>query len=835
MAQIVNDRVERRKASEKEKALRGPLVEMTDIVGTIEDDYEYRVYSDTYNDHNPAYINDALIDDKGQLPVAIEDDFEAVQKKIKQTKAKWIIDWKTNNKSFIDLHKDLKRLGIRNNTFFLRLYDPDLVGIDPYSAILPLELQLKIILECIRNPWYYLREVCRIPVDGKPIESGGGCQYRIDRNNLATWYLYLNGIDHYASKPRQTGKTQDAIAKLNYAYHFGATSATILFFNKDAGLAKENLARMKDQRDLLPQYMQMRVAFTEDGIDKEIDNITTMKNPITKCQVKVMPRATSVDNAMRIGRGYTSSIMFFDEFDFINHNITILDASVFAYSTASENAKANNSIYSRIFTSTPGDLSNRDGEAATNFINGTKDQVGMLKWDDHMLDTPIDELIKIVRSPAYNGVVFVEHSWQQLKKPMAWYEKQCNLVGYKQEVILREIELKRLRGSSLSPFSREQQLYLASHVRKPKQSVDLTKILSPFQIYEDLHRNYPYILSIDPADGLGEDNNAVTLINPYTQRAAMEFKCSYISQKELYEVCSNFMDRFCPMAMVVIENNKGREVIQRFVDSKYRQNLWIDEDKLNQLLTQATDKYGGIKQQAAARKAQGLNTNPHTRKLMMQILEMMVNERIEDLYTDYIVSDILNLIRKPTTGKVEAGPGLHDDNIMSYLIGLCVYFNANNLEKWGIRRGMMDPNDRPRAEDIPEAEQVKAIKRKIASAIDVIPEEYRDIFQSVLDSKDELQEARHVSSQIAREKQEQDAILRRLLNPGDDEVNPFSDEAIDEDRRRQLDKGLYNFGPPGVGSDIPTEGDRSAFERQIFDLNFHEDSEQGGFNIDDWV
>ena len=51
-----------------------------------------------------------------------------------------------------------------------------------------------------------------------------------------------------------------------------------------------------------------------------------------------------------------------------------------------------------------GDLDARDGEAAANYISK------MLKWDDHMLDEPIDKLKKIVNSPSYNRFVYVEHS-----------------------------------------------------------------------------------------------------------------------------------------------------------------------------------------------------------------------------------------------------------------------------------------------------------------------------------------------------------------------------------------------------------------------------------------
>ena len=148
-------------------------------------------------------------------------------------KRKATYDFKTKNKSFLNLYRDLSMLGIKNNKFFLKIYDRDLIGVDVYNQILPLEIQMKVLLEIMINPWYFLREVCRIPVDGLPIEPGSGSEFLADRNNIASWYCFLNGIDHYDSKPRQCGKTQNDIAEMNYAFHFGALSSTFLFFNKD--------------------------------------------------------------------------------------------------------------------------------------------------------------------------------------------------------------------------------------------------------------------------------------------------------------------------------------------------------------------------------------------------------------------------------------------------------------------------------------------------------------------------------------------------------------------------------------------------------------------------
>ena len=164
-------------------------------------------------DNTVIYNNDKIsesqmISDNSTMSSEDEGMFKSFAKQAgeyaKKVSKKKFYDFKTKNKSFLELYQDLYKLGVKNNKFFLRLYDTDLQGVDPYSPVLPKETQIKIFIECLINPWYWLREVLRIPVDGLPIEVGGGVQYAIDRNNAACWYLFLNGIDHYQSKPRQS-------------------------------------------------------------------------------------------------------------------------------------------------------------------------------------------------------------------------------------------------------------------------------------------------------------------------------------------------------------------------------------------------------------------------------------------------------------------------------------------------------------------------------------------------------------------------------------------------------------------------------------------------------
>lgn len=218
----------------------------------------------------------------------------------KKKKRTFIYHVKTKNISFLQTAKDLKELGIKNNMFFLKLYDPDLEHVDPHSPYLTEQQIIKIINECIINPWYFLRECVRIPDQG-----GNGIPYQLNRANLAATFCFLNGIDHYLVIPRQKGKTQSTIAILDWAFLFGTTNSEFMFINKRQEDANNNLDRLKQQRDLLPPYMRMKEVITEEGkIEKGQDNVKSLTNPVTNNKIVTKPSARSVEAAEGIGRGW---------------------------------------------------------------------------------------------------------------------------------------------------------------------------------------------------------------------------------------------------------------------------------------------------------------------------------------------------------------------------------------------------------------------------------------------------------------------------------------------------------------------------------------------------
>lgn len=236
-------------------------------------------------------------------------------------------DWETKNISFLQVAEDLRKLGIKNNMFFLRLYDKSLQGIDPHGPIMTDEIAYRIMTECIRNPWYYLREVARIPDQG----NANGIPYNLNRATLAATWCFINNIDHYLTIPRQTGKTQSELANINWAYLFGTTNSDVAFFATTQELASENLDRLKTQRSLLPPYLQLHEKCVIDAVlgtkDVEVDNVRKIYNPVTKNSIVTKSKASSKEAAIKLGRGNTLPITYIDETEFVNYVDEIVKAA----------------------------------------------------------------------------------------------------------------------------------------------------------------------------------------------------------------------------------------------------------------------------------------------------------------------------------------------------------------------------------------------------------------------------------------------------------------------------------------------------------------------------
>ena len=606
--------------------------------------------------------------------------------RIKHIKGKYY-DLGTTNTSFLQLAMDLQVLGVQNYYFMLEIKDYSIAGVDPYQCdehgrcTLTKDQIERIIVEVSRNPWYYLREVSRIEDQGNPL----GIPYKANRGNIAQAWLFLHGIDSWLNLPRQQGKTQSALAIENWSFNYGTTNSTFIFVNKSGPDSNENLKRVGDQIDLLPEYLQPQGYVDENGKNvRGKRNATKMENAITNNTIITKPQASSPDKATSLARGLTAPIIHFDEVEFTPFINIIVANSVSTYETAARNAKHNGGMYGRIFTSTPGDMDSEPGIAADRILQNT------IKWTEEFYDKTTEEMEQFVKEAGGkdgNGIVYIEFQYYQIGLTRAWMENICAKIGDKL-ISRREILLQRLHGSSLSPYEREDIEYIVDNAKKPIDRVYINEYYG-IDIYTKLDKSIPYIMSIDCATGTNGDNNAITFLNPYTVMPEAEFECSYIGETKFEELIVAIVEELVPRAIVVIERNSvGDGIIDHLMTSRISSRLYFDKsaDLLGDKLKESETIESMLKKQAQIKRYYGVYTGTKSREVMFDILSRHVNEFKDKFVTQNIVRDLSKLIRMKS-GKIAAAPGAHDDSIMSYLIGLYVFYHGNNFQAFGFEPG----------------------------------------------------------------------------------------------------------------------------------------------------
>ncbi len=623
----------------------------------------------------------------------------------------------TSNLSFIQTARDLKSLGINNNAFFLALYNPDLADVDPFSPNLTKEQVQAIINECIINPWYFIRECVRIPEQGGGTGPGAGSKFRLHRGNLAACWCFFRNIDLYLVIPRQCFKTHSMLACLNWAYIFGTSNSVFNFSNKSQKDSDDNLRKMKEQKDVLPIYMQHRygIEIDESGDFKQVkglDNVRTMTNPVNGNRIDSKPSAATEEKADGIGRGNSAPIQFYDEVEFTKYIGTIIMAAGPAYVRAAENAKKNGAMYGRIFITTPGNI---DSQPVKDSMS-TREQAAV--FTERLYDMTEDDIAAFMKANSRNGIIYIEFNYKQIGMDEEWYQKVCAVSNWDKIKIKREVLLQRIRGTSESPFDPDDLDTINGFRKEPIDEIMVNKIFTLY-VYEKLDKTVPYIMGVDCATGVNNDNTVLMIIDPYTLHPVACMKTPLADAVETAQNIIHVVNRYIPKALVAIESNHlGSAIIAILKRSSIAANLYYDIDKaMVPDVETRLDKHGMVMNDPNNRRFYGVATTATTRPMMMQILLRHVAERKSDFICRELIDDLNNLIQK-ASGKIEAAPGEHDDVVMAYLIALFVYYHGSKLSRYGITK--YDPRK-------PIGKEVKKVET-YADAYDALPDDLKQYF-----------------------------------------------------------------------------------------------------------
>jgi hypothetical protein len=595
-----------------------------------------------------------------------------------------IVDINTSNTSALKMYHILKDLGIENRSFFLTLCDPGLSGVDPYSPDLSQEMKMRIHAECVRNPWYFVRELLKLDV------PGGSIPYQLNRGALAIFYLLSHNINLHVEMPRQTGKTTAITAYIAYVWSFKCINSRFMLFNKSPDSACDNLEDVKRVIRNLPPYLQM-MDEKKDRSSQEILASHDTQNTIT-----VYGAPANEHQARNRGRGSRSQYQYFDEHAHFKFFETVYLNSAPAWKTAADIAKSNGNPYCRIFSSTPGFLGS-DEEANYVFYDFIPQ---CIPFDEKLFyDTDPDKLVELVYNQSKNDIVYIRFTYAQLGKSKQWLSDQLRNMGNNIDNFTREVLLVWARRNQDSPFTKEQLDRAYKGIRSPIGSVAIQNAYA-LRVYRKPDFTKRHIISVDCSGMLGNDYSSICVTDVETFEPVATLRSnartSYSNTRIFSQAIGDVATMF-PNALIVIERNSmGIAVIDNVINDfpqliprMYSSDLepetktdnvdgFVFDEARNSKLDRDTIPYGFV------------TNKPRRMQMMSEILGIIINE-LYDLVNDKDIFDELNNIVKKN-GRIDHKDGKHDDMLMAWCIGLWVLCYSKILEsKYGFEFGCVRP------------------------------------------------------------------------------------------------------------------------------------------------
>ena len=345
---------------------------------------------------------------------------------------------KTKNVSFIRMHRYLVKKGISNNKFFLAIYDKDLLKIDPRDTNLSEDIKKKIVEECKRNYWYFIREVVMIPVTGT--EYPYECErYELTKGSLALGYCKLSNINTIYEAP--VGTKVEMFHIIWYLWlHLFDTNCNTTFLHQHSDNSIINLYKLKTIRSILPSYI-IPTRYTIDGKTYKIpkcDSVRSDTNYANRNNILVSNMADTYYSAQMLLRGNRVNNLFFAGFGYMKFNIEILNNGIVPFSR-SRNEALNNNIHSSISICTNGvDMRSIHGINANDLFS-----VSTL-WEDIYYDLDIEYLNLIAKNSNLNSIyIKLNHTDLELgedyidKMKLRFGDSEC--ISYKRQVLLKRL------------------------------------------------------------------------------------------------------------------------------------------------------------------------------------------------------------------------------------------------------------------------------------------------------------------------------------------------------------------------------------------------------------
>lgn len=629
------------------------------------------------------------------------------------------IDRKTNNESFLKLVDLYARMGVKNCEFILALFQPELSGVDPFDPTLDDATKMKIALECKYNPWYYFREVARIP----PNSGNIPVKFRANRGNIALFWSFFNHIDFGLLQPRQTGKSVSTDVLMTGMMFIWGENTTINLITKDSKLRNANIERLKIMQDLLPKYLHM--ADPMDADNQELMTCIRLGN-----KYKTAVGRNDKIGADKLGRGLTVPIMHFDELAYISLIEYSLPVALASGSAARDEARDNGQPYGNVFTTTAGNITTRDGEFAHKFLTGG------LPWTETFFDLDdMEQLQRVVdkASGQKKPLIYGAFNHRQLGRTDEWLARTLRESAQYGEIADRDYFNIWTVGGEGSPISQEEKKQIKASEQEPFWT-EITPEGYTVRWYVPKHEvdarmaEGKFMMGVDPSELLGSENDATGMVCFDIETHDIIFTGRYneTDVQSLSVFFAKLLIRYVNILFVPERKSLGKAIIDIVIPHL----VMAGQDPFRRIFNRVVDEAGiletefrEIQTPLSARGPQFYDrfkrhfgyatggSGRYTRDgLYMEALPSSMTYGSRRIKDNQLITEILSLTIR--NGRIDHSRGNHDDLVISMLLGHWVCIRGQNLTYYGIRSQMIFQRCQMRDKELSTVEKYREDKEK---------------------------------------------------------------------------------------------------------------------------
>jgi len=634
-----------------------------------------------------------------------------------------IVHVSSANRSWVEFAAKLKKAGIKNHAFMLALINPALEFIDPHSPNLTREEKFLINCECRVNPWYFFREVARTQA-----QAGDKADFVMaNRGNIFIWWCFFCNVQTFSIQPRQTGKSFAIDLLLELLMNIGTENTVFSIMTKDDTLRAENIRRLKDMMDELPDYLRQR--------DKnDTNNLTDLSVKSMNNILKVYVAQSSFKLALKQGRGLSSPIVLVDEVPYHQNAEASVGSALGSMGAVVRRAKKAGSYYGVVFTTTAGKLDDEEGKWAHNRL------MESAPWTENFYDCQNkEELQNMVRKSSSNDVVRIRgiFSHRQLGFTDEWLYNTIKDIGQNDQANDRDFFNRWTNGSTTHPLHFDVINRIKNSQRDDldvdldRQSGYIVRWSIPKEEREERLRNGKFIIGNDTSEAMGRDAIGFVIIDVDTLETV---GVSMINETNLvtYMVwLGNFLLNHPNTTLVIERRSTGIAILDAVATILMKNGVDPFRRIYNRMVQDAqpgSREWTMLHKPLGARpegfyednkdlfgfatSGGGLNSR---KELYGTIFNNAAMNAADVVYDDQLIGQLLALVMK--NGRIDHPKDGHDDLVIAWLIAHWFIQRGTNLTFYGIDgtmrkvRLLNEDGEEIEIEDEEQAEYKEEFKR----------------------------------------------------------------------------------------------------------------------------